>query len=570
MFDGSGRQVITYNGEIYNFKELRRELTALGYSFRSSSDTEVLLSGFGQWGTGVLDFLQGMYAFAIWDAATDTLFAARDRLGIKPLYYYWDGSTIIIASELRSILRHPRVAAQVEPDAIRDFLVYGYVPDPKSIFRNIFKLPAAHLLQLSGFSLSTASYWDPVFNEDESLTESEWMHEIQSQLKESVASHLVSDVPIGAFLSGGVDSSAVVSTMASLNGTRPTAVSIGFPGHREDELHYARRVSDVLGVQLHEKLVSSDDLSEGLDVLSETYDEPFADHSALPTYYLCRRCREDIKVALSGDGGDENFAGYRSYSQVQAWSSARKTIPFLPKSFFLSYYNGGVWWSTMLRRSLNALTTYVPAASVQIARQHAGSMHGTEYYMRRMGHWTPEEAARLLSARYVQEDPFWAYRAAMQEGLSDVNQALRLGLKVVLPGRMLTKVDRASMAHGLEVRVPFLDHRMVELTCRIPARIKLAGGETKHILKKSLADRLPEDILYRRKQGFTPPIRSWFRDPEVLRPLSNSILGNPFVREVINTRALKSFLQACATTDLSKRMWSLVILDRWSRRWLHV
>lgn len=570
-----GRTLITYNGEIYNFLKLKRELASLGLKLDTTSDTEVLLAAYLQWGPDCLARLDGMFAFVIYDSEKNQLFAARDRLGIKPLYYFWDGSTVVLASELKALLVHPAVSREVEPAAVRDFLVYGFVPEPRSIFKHIYKLPPGHSLLCQEEQLKTAVYWDLDFSQPRDMPENEWVEIISQSLDQAVGSHLVSDVPVGAFLSGGLDSSAVVSSMVSLGVEDPQIFSVGFQEAGFDERDKARLTCRSLGISLNELLVDRQGLGDHLELLTKIYDEPFGDASALPTTQLCEAASRKVKVILTGDGGDENFAGYRSYGHVAERAKTSKNSIVeqceLKTHKYLSPYDlrGPLWWNPMANRALLLVSRFLPFAGSFWERRNRRFMSPLEYGLRRRGHWLAEETERLLKPHDYDKAAYWAYQEAMQEGLHPVDQALRLGFKVFLPGRLLCKVDRASMAWGMETRVPFLDHQLVETIARVPHSLKMHNFEKKYLLKKVLGKRLPKEIIDQPKRGFTPPLTHWLTDQKLLQTLKKSIASNEFLAHIMQNSALLSFLDSFVGGKQYHRFWDLVILDRWSRYWLN-
>ena len=552
MSDSTKRYWITYNGEIYNFQEIKKNLENCGHVFTSHSDTEVILEAYSEWGESCLNHLRGMFAFVIWDTKNKSLFAARDRIGIKPLYYYWDGHTIIFASELRAIILHPKVNYKIDLSAVRDFLTYGYIPDPKSVFQNIYKLPPGYSLTLRSEKLQIKRYWDVCFEADESLSEIQWQENILETLKENVKTHLVSDVPIGAFLSGGVDSAAIVFSMMECNIKSPNILSVGFNEKTYNELPYAKQLCQNFGIYLNERMVTQHTLEEDIACIANIYDEPFGDYSALPTSHLCNAARKLVTVALSGDGGDENFAGYRKHIKIFNKNPLIKNNEHK--------HANPMCWNSLYDKLLRVTNKFFTNKMVS---------HKSKFNDYMMGfHLSPEEIDHLMPNTKTNENPFWAYEEATQHGLSDIDQVLRIGLKTVLPGRMLTKVDRASMANSLEVRVPLLDHHMVELSARIPTRLKLKNNEYKYIFRRALKGKIPDTILTREKQGFVPPIKNWFNDVNTLKILSNSILRNPLIQDTFNQRYLKLFLNGCKKWSMTKKMWDIVIFDRWSRRWI--
>jgi asparagine synthase (glutamine-hydrolysing) len=498
---------VTYNGEIYNFAALRTELEALGARFRTSGDTEVLLHGWRAWGPGLLDRLHGMFAFALHDADAQSLFLARDRLGVKPLFYaeLADGS-VAFASELKGLLAHPLVRRTPDLRAVEDYFAWGYVPDDSCIVAGVRKLPAGHFLHLQrGRPVpEPRRWWQVSFAERARGSANDLGAELIDHLRTAVRSRLVSDVPLGAFLSGGVDSSAVVALMAEASSKAVKTCTIGFaePGHDE------RAHADVVARRFHTdhraRVVSPDDLHL-LDTLVDAFDEPFADASALATYQVSALARETVTVALSGDGADEAFAGYRRQRFHYAEERARALMP------------------AGLRRAAGALGAVYPKADWAPRPLRAKTTllalaaDGDEAYARAVGVTTPELRAALFSpearrdlAGYRAED---AWIAAMRDAPArePLDRAQYADLTRWLPGGMLTKVDRTSMAVGLEAREPLLDHRLVEFAATLPAAMRVRGGQGKWLLKRALEPYLPREILYRPKMGFVTPVSAWFR-----------------------------------------------------------
>ena len=458
MVDDKAGLALIYNGELYNFMALRVELEALGTVFVSHSDTEVLLRAWQHWGEACLPRLVGIFAFAVWNKRTQRIFLARDQIGVKPLYYgFTTAGDLVFASELKGLLAHPDVERKLDPQALEDYLAFGYVPDPKSIYQGIFKLPPGHWLSWrAGEPLPAArQYWDVPFKLDTQLGESEAAAKLRTLLDDAVASQMVADVPLGAFLSGGVDSSAVVASMSRVAPEPVNTCSIGFDHSGFDETAYARQVAEHLHTKHFEERVSSQD-DDLLDMLAGIYDEPFADSSALPTWRVCQLARKHVTVALSGDGGDENFAGYRRY-RLHAWeSSLRAGLPLaLRKPLFglLGKIYPKADWAP---RPLRAKTT-LQALACDNVEAYFHSVSITSAAMRQ----------QLYSASFKRElqgySALSVFRTHAQHAPTDQPLLLAqyLDLKTWLPGDILTKVDRASMAHSLEVRVPLLDHRLV-------------------------------------------------------------------------------------------------------------
>ncbi|MDE2196486.1 MAG: amidotransferase 1, exosortase A system-associated, partial [Gammaproteobacteria bacterium] len=514
MVDEAAGLALIYNGELYNFQALRKELQQQGLAFASHCDTEVLLRAWQRWGESCLPRLRGMFAFAVWDARAQRMHLARDHLGVKPLYYgLTRGGDLVFASELKGLLAHPGVARDIDPRSLEEYLALGYVPDPKSIFRGIFKLPPAHCLSWrAGDPLPVPrAYWDVPFRMHFTLELREASGELRGLLDDAVASQLVADVPLGAFLSGGVDSSAVVASMCRVARDPVSTCAIGFDHGGFDESAYARRVASHLGTRHFEERVSAQDHAL-LDALAGIYDEPFADSSALPTYRVCQLARKHVKVALSGDGGDENFAGYRRYRWHWFESRIRERLPPAirrPVFGLLGRCYPKADWAPRLFRAkttLQALARETVEAyfhSVSFVPEAIRRRLYSDTFRRELQGYTALEVFRAHAGRAPTDHPLLL--------------AQYLDFKTYLPGDILTKVDRASMAHSLEVRVPLLDHRLVEWASGLPPGLKLRGGQGKFILKKTLEPDLPREILYRPKMGFSVPLAAWLRGPLAAR-----------------------------------------------------
>ena len=510
MASGDGQIVVTYNGEIYNFRDVRRELEATGAQFLTNSDTEVLIHGWRAWGPALLTRLNGMFAFALYDDAMKTVLLARDRLGVKPLHYtrLTDGS-IAFASELKGLLANPAVRREVKSQAIEDYFAFGYVPDDTCLVAGIEKLPAGSflLLKRGGAVPAPVVWWDVDFSHRASGSRMTMVAEMQERLRAAVTSRMVADVPLGAFLSGGVDSSAVVALMTEASLHPVHSCSIGFDRADHDESRYAAMIAEKFATDHRTRTVASDDFA-AIDTLVNAFDEPFADASALPTWRVCQLARETVTVALSGDGADEVFAGYRRYRFQAAEERVRSLMPVgLRRSMFGALAKGypkADWAPQMFR----ARSTF-----------EALARDGDEAYALSVGVTGPALRATLFSPalkRDLQghraED---RYIAAMRNAPArhPLDRAQYADLKIWLPGDILTKVDRTSMAVSLEAREPLLDHRLVEFGARLPVSMRLRRGTGKWLMKKALRGILPDEILYRRKMGFVSPVGSWFRGP---------------------------------------------------------
>ena len=560
LFNEDNSVVVVFNGEIYNYVDLMPELKALGHTFRTHCDTEVIVHAWEEWGENCVDRFRGMFAFALWDRNRQTLFIARDRLGIKPLYYALlpDGK-LLFSSELKALTTHPGLGREIDPCAVEEYFAYGYVPEPRTIFKSALKLPPGHALTLKhGKPMpKPRKYWDVPFKSVGPISEADAEEELIARLKEAVKIRLVAEVPLGAFLSGGVDSGAVVAMMAELSQDPVNTCSIAFTDPKFNEAEYALMVAERYHTRHSTSTVDPDDF-ELLDRLATLYDEPYADSSALPTYRVCELAKKSVTVALSGDGGDENLAGYRRYRFHMAEEKMRSLLPLgLRRPLFGllgAMYPKADWAPRVFR----AKTTFEALARDSVDGYfHSVSLLGDS--MR----------GRLFSASFKKE--LQGYRAvevlrqhAAQSPTDDPLSLVQyLDMKTYLPGDILTKVDRASMAHALEVRVPLLDHKFVEWTSGLPASYKLRGGEGKYIFKKALASHLPEDILYRPKMGFAVPLASWFRGPLKER-LRQSILGDRMLQSgYFNPDFLAHLVDEhqAGRRDYSAPLWSLLMFD---------
>jgi len=566
MTSKDGRYTLVYNGEIYNYRDLNVELGAAGYTFPGHCDTDTLLAAWKHWGPTCVEHLRGMFAFAVWDSVEQRLFMARDRLGIKPLYYGFaaDGD-LLFGSELKTLMAHPGLRRDLEPQALEGYLALGYVPEPYAIFRNTYKLPAGHTVswRKGEPAPSTTPYWDVNFEQrtdqgDDSVV----AEELHGRLDDAVRMRLVADVPLGAFLSGGVDSSAVVSLMAGASNDPVKTCAIGFDHKEFDESDYARRIAQQFGTDHREHQIAAQEFGL-IDKLIDVYDEPFADSSALPTYRVCQLARREVKVALSGDGGDENFAGYRRYRLHQNESRVRARIPSsLRKPLFglLGRIYPKLDWAP---RVMRARTTF-----------QAMAMDTAEAYCHSVSVIPQDVREALYSSAFKKQLSGFRtrdlFRAHGKNAGSDhpLSVAQYLDFKTWLPGGILTKVDRASMAHGLEVRVPLLDHQFVTWAAGLRPEQKLYRGEGKHVLKKAFEPTLPRDILYRQKKGFSVPLADWFRGP--LRKAGEYALHDSELARcgVFKPRVLKRIWaqHLSGKRDHGPTLWSLLMLSRFLDR----
>jgi asparagine synthase (glutamine-hydrolysing) len=560
--DGSVQ--VIFNGEIYNHLQLRRELEVNGHRFQTCSDTETIVHLYEDHGERLVDHLRGMFAFALWDRKRQRLVLARDRIGLKPLYYYRDSQKLVFGSTIQAILTDGMIPREVDSEAIDEYLTFGVIGGDRSIFRGIHKLPAAHTLVVSrdDWRAQPRRFWELQIRPDENLSTSEWLATVDAKLSETIAAHRLSDVPVGAFLSGGLDSAAVVSKWAE-QGRDLRTFSIGFEDARYDETQYARRVAERFETIHTEEIVTPEAVG-GLTDLVEQFDEPFADPSALPMLALSRLARRHVKVVLSGDGGDEAFGGYTRYAHDLREASFRKRLPDWFRRSALSlaakYWPNGNrmprvlrWKTTLTNLSLNAPAAY--ANTLSLCRP--------EMRRRLLRDAVLAEIKGRRPERFVES----AYAA---HGEEDLNGMLSADIAYLLPDDFLTKVDRASMACGLEVRPPFLDHELLELTARIPADLKVRRGQTKWLLKELFRERLPDGIVDRPKQGFDVPLDAWFRGP--LRSMCRDDLLDPHgpVSAYVESTAVRNLYEAHQSHrgNYGRQLWALLVLSVWLRRYV--
>ena len=495
---------ITFNGEVYNFEELNRQYLSSGHSFKTRSDTETIVHLYEELGEECFAQLRGMFAIALWDARRRRILLARDRIGKKPLFYSWDGRRLLFASEIKAVLAAGGVSKEMDLEALSDYFSYQYVPAPKTIYRNVRKLRPAHYLIVDSSGVREVPYWDIQFDQTQDSSETEWCERLLDEYRTAVKSRLISDVPLGAFLSGGVDSSSVVKLMNEIQG-RVTTCSIGFPADKYDESADARAFAKTLGANHFEHTVKP----QAIDLLPKLawhYDEPFADSSAVPTYYVSQIARQHVTVALSGDGGDENFAGYRRYKLTARENQVRAYIPDSFRRNVFGYL--GDWYPKLgwAPRMFRAKSTFQSLARSPID----GYFYGVSCCPPALKHQLLGADVWKRLAGYDSADVLREYynRANTTDPLSRIQY---VDMKTYLVDDILTKVDRASMANSLEVRSPLLDHKLMELVAQMPSSLKLHNGQGKYIFKKALRGLVPSSILDRPKKGFAVPVAEWFR-----------------------------------------------------------
>ena len=564
LFNEDNSVVVVFNGEIYNYQQLIPELVALGHRFRTRSDTEVIVHGWEAWGEACVERFRGMFAFALWDRNRSTLFLARDRLGVKPLCYALlpDG-TFIFGSELKSLLAHGALNREIDPCAIEEYFALGYVPEPRTIFRHARKLPPAHTLTIRrGVALpEPVVYWDPRFTLDRRLSVTDASAELAQRLDESVRLRLISEVPLGAFLSGGVDSSAVVASMAGMSSEPVNTCSISFADPAYDESHYARQVAERYKTRHYVDRVESEDF-DLIDDLARLYDEPFADSSAIPTYRVCQLARKHVTVALSGDGGDENFGGYRRYRLHMMEERMRALLPLSMRRPMFGLLGQAYPKADWAPRMFRAKSTFEVLGRNSVEAY----FHGVSILRDPMRRRLFTDSLRSQLGGYNAVEVF--HRHARQANTEDPLALVQyLDLKTYLVGDINTKVDRASMAHSLEVREPLMDHPLVEWLATLPSSFKVRGQEGKWLLKKTLEPRLPREILYRPKMGFAVPLARWFRGP-LRERVRHALLGERLAATgFFDQRYLAQLVDRheSGVSDNSSSLWTLLMFDAFLR-----
>ncbi|MBA2524825.1 MAG: asparagine synthase (glutamine-hydrolyzing) [Pyrinomonadaceae bacterium] len=555
---------IIFNGEIYNYRELRETLEKLGHTFYTNSDTEAIIHAYDRYGADCPKHLRGMFAFAIWDERTQELFLARDRVGKKPLLYAQANGQFIFGSEFSALLLHPGIGRDIDFQALDHYLSFMCVPAPLTAYRAIRKLEPGHTLRWRKGDLRIERYWQPDFSKKIDVGEEEAGERAIEILRDAVRVRLMSEVPLGAFLSGGVDSSAVVALMSEVSSEPVKTFSIGFEEQDFSELHHARRVAEHVGAEHHEFIVRPDAL-EVLPSLVEHYGEPFADSSAIPTYYVARETRKHVTVALNGDGGDESFAGYERYTAMRL-AEAYFRLPAVVRGSLVEPAVGLIPTSEGRRSRVRDAKRFLRAASLP----------KVDRYLRWVSVFDRDAKADLYSDSFRNEtanvraadllDPWFA----KANGAGIVDAALLADIMTYLPNDLLVKVDIATMAVSLEARSPFLDHHVIEFAASLPERLKLRGLTTKYLLKRVLKKLLPAENLQRRKMGFGVPIGHWFRGE--LQPfLRETVLSEKALkRGLFRPQAVKQLVERHTRSerDYSHQLWTLLMLELWFQRFI--
>ena len=565
LFNEDGSVVVIFNGEIYNYQQLIPELQALGHVFHTKSDTEVIVHAWESWGADCVKRFRGMFAFALWDRNQQTFFMARDRLGVKPMYYaLLDDGTLLFGSELKSVLAHGGLRRDIDPLAVEEYFALGYVAEPRTIFKQARKLSPAHSLTIRrGQPIpQPVAYWDVRFSLDNPISEADAQAELVARLKESVRLRMIAEVPLGAFLSGGVDSSAVVALMAGLSETPVNTCSIGFDDPAFNESAFAQMVADRYQTNHRLEVVKSDDF-DLIDTLARLYDEPYADSSAIPTYRVCQLARKHVTVALSGDGGDESFGGYRRYRMHLMEERMRAALPHSVRRPLFGALGKLYPKADWAPRVFRAKTTFEGLArssvqayfhTVSILRDPMREALFSAGFKTELAGYSAQEVFNHHAARAGTTDPL----ALIQY----------LDLKTYLVGDINTKVDRASMAHSLEVREPLMDHELVEWLASLPSGHKIHGQEGKYIFKKAMEPHLPNDVLYRPKMGFSVPLARWFRGPLKQR-VRDAVLGKRLAATGwFDRNYLEHLVQAhqSGARDYSAPLWTLLMFEAFLRQ----
>ncbi|TPV62104.1 asparagine synthase (glutamine-hydrolyzing) [Aestuariibacter sp. GS-14] len=564
MFSKDQRYVIVFNGEIYNFLELRAALETEGHVFSTHTDTEVIIALYAKMGVECLAELNGMFTFAIWDKQEHTLFIARDRMGKKPLYYTYEQGKLAFASEIKALLPVPFVEREIRDDAVYDFFAYQYIPDPKTIFKGVHKCPPAHYMFYKNGELTCQQYWDVDFSKVSQASEEELTNQLRDLTAHCTRQRMIADVPLGAFLSGGVDSSGVVAMMAQQSESPVKTCSIGFDEKRFNETEFARIVAEQYHTEHHEFIVH-DNVSDNLEHIVSFFDEPFADPSLVPTYFVSKLARQEVTVAIAGDGGDEVFAGYEKYSIDAIENDLRNKVPtWIRKAILPKVANlvAGSGISVLKKvKSLCDSLSCDPAMGFYITNSQIDDRQWQQLVK-------PDFAAKL-GAYHPSKITLDAYEKA--NGPDHLSRILYTDMKTYLPGGILVKVDRMSMAHSLEVRAPILDRDVIEFAATVPSAFKFKNGEKKHILKEAFKPLLPNDILYRKKMGFSVPLDQWLRDE--IKAIAEKYL---FAEQA----GLLTYFNASAIKQLWNQhqsgshqhgtvLWSLLMFEMWYQRYMN-
>jgi asparagine synthase (glutamine-hydrolysing) len=561
---------IVYNGEVYNFSEIRSELEAHGYSFESHSDTEVILKSYHKWGLKAVDKFNGMFAIAIYDRNISKLFLIRDRSGIKPLYWYQKDSTLLFSSELKSMHQHPHFKKDIDIDAVALFLQLQYIPEPHTIFKSTYKLRAGHMLEVDLVSqkIEEKKYWDAIdyYNKPKfDISEEEAILETERLLKSAFEYRMVSDVPVGIFLSGGYDSSVVTAILQHQRSEKLKTFTIGFHENGFDEAPYAKQVASYLGTEHHEYYCTQKDALAIIPKLATIYDEPFADASAIPTTLVSQLAKEEVSVSLSADGGDELFAGYDKYTRALNYYKSFSRIPNLIKTP-LAFAMGGVNPNAIpfLRDTFNFQTRFHKMQTMLKARNAVDIMRDTAFY------FTYKEVNKLLNNKMNRVETNYDKSILLNDSNDDINRMLAIDYKTYMVDDVLTKVDRAAMSVSLEGREPFLDYRIIEFAAQLPSKYKYKNGTKKHILKEITHKYLPKEMMDRPKMGFGVPIYEWFKDE--LKEYFLIYLDEKRLEQegIFNAKEVVRLRDRYLSGEKQgvDNLWSILMFEMWYEKWM--
>lgn len=575
MHSADGQLTIVFNGEIYNYQAVRDELANKGHQFNNDTDTAVILAAYAEYGEACLAHLNGMFAFAIWDHLANTLFIARDRLGKKPLYYHFDGTDLYFASELKALLKINSIVKKIRTDAVYDFFAYQYIPDPKTIYQDIYKLEPGYHLTLKAGQLVKKQYWDVSFANTEQCTIEQAEEQLIDKITQCTKNRMVSDVPLGAFLSGGVDSSGIVAVMSSLaNQTSDSAIqvdkhensvttcSIGFDVEAFNETEFAQIVANQYKTDHHEFIVHQN-VKDSLQGIVKFFDEPFADPSLVPTYFVSELARQQVKVAVAGDGGDEIFAGYEKYAVDAKENQVRNSFPncFNKKiaPLLAKFINQvpGFKRTHLARKASSLLNTLAVDPAMGFYHTNAFITDKTWNLL------VNDKTEQALTGYHPSQQTLDKYNQA--DGPDHLAKILYTDIKTFLPGGILVKADRMSMANSLEVRAPLLDYRIVEFAAQLPSKFKFKQGDKKHILKNVFKPLLPDDILYRKKMGFDVPLADWFRDELKDLAMDKLLVNNTGLLQYFKAESIQKLWDEHQNKkmDYGSVLWSLLMFQMW-------
>lgn len=582
MSNDNGSIWVTYNGEVYNFKEIRKELTQRGFSFKTSSDTEVLVKAYEQWGIDCIYKFIGMFALAIWDKHEKKLYLIRDRAGVKPLYYYYNDGLFLFSSELKALTKHPDFPKELNFGILPQFLRYGFIASPHTIYKDTYKIKPGHYICFSNNEIKEVKYWDILdYYEQEKLngSEDEIAEELEEILLDSFKYRLISDVPVGVFLSGGVDSSLLTAMLQKNINSQLKTFSIGFYEDRYNEAKWAKKIADYLGTDHTEYYLSEKETLEIVPKLPEIYDEPFGDNSGIPTYLVSKLARQDVTVVLSADGGDELFWGYKRYREAMYFYDLLNNYPPIIKNVIskaLSIISPDK--VDYVFRNIKFLLPNVRAVTDKYSMWRDMFLEGMnsnnlEMHRATQAKWKPDHLRALIKDSHYEPlfDESFKDSFCRLRGHDFISQMLSADFKTYLCDDVLTKVDRATMSVGLESREPLLDHRLVQYAARIPSNLKNKNGESKYILKKVLEKYLPRELFDRPKKGFTAPIYHWLKGE--LQPLVKYYLGEETIRKdgIFNPKVVDHWLDKFykSSSVNAERIWHLLMFQMWKEKWIN-